>query len=793
MSVKFSGSSIIQFNCSVGFNDEVSRLNVTLVDDDTDDDNFSPPEVGHPVYFNFEGWKFNGLLERYTRSFSFSGNPIYEATVVDPRELLTGVQVILSDYYGSVYSVPNVINVFGYLENTLGFGGSGGNSSGIPYQLVIGTINTMANTLINNLYGGKIAYKGIAYGIDLTNLPFISSAFRVGGVTSMSLMEILGTICEAGACEMFFTLEYEDGINIIKLHTISRANVPSIGTINQFVSTTEGATSKDVGMAMVNDTCAKMVFGGKQENLYYQFLSGGEDDDIDTGYDNTIQPFWGWDLDGNIVLGNYTGYAHQFVLDTRNIQLSNVGRTYPTDVGEMIAILNGYSNWVSYIWLYTLNRYVIDGSGNQTDKFYTVTSNKGGKLVVQQNGASYNHNGVFNPHFMKGYNLRLSPILNMNLANVLFSNTVQGLLTKSSMSYINPVPGDIVGVVQELYDYLHDFADTFYGKQYMVRTPNVYVKYDPDTFQFSSSMLPVSSAYMEVYDVETSQNYKLLPLDIIGITDQQNKVECFVRYDNIGLYNFANIPSDSLFYSSDGNSLFIKCTVGENFVFLDNATFSSPRVVVTLPGIVGINSGLTSYYGILDIFLLRLNGANGITRLDLDELQNKFLKNAFIGLTYLDSKVPLAVTPHVAAIPLQSQIDLYGPWYIATSVGKTVVEYDDTLVPWNYGSMAIMNIAGQAKVSEIGVRLQTLEDGSVEYPGVPLLSLGDQLLSTGPYVTNIQVGVGVGGITTRYSMKSWSPQFGKLAKYMVDRTMTMQKAQVGLTRYIREVERRKLK
>ena len=99
MSVTFLGASITQFTANMGWNDEVSRLQVSLVEDDTQDDYFNPPIVGAPVYFNFEGWTFGGLLEKWDKSFSFSGNPVYNVSVVDPRDLLTGVQIILDNYY----------------------------------------------------------------------------------------------------------------------------------------------------------------------------------------------------------------------------------------------------------------------------------------------------------------------------------------------------------------------------------------------------------------------------------------------------------------------------------------------------------------------------------------------------------------------------------------------------------------------------------------------------------------------------------------------------------------------
>jgi len=159
----------------------------------------------------------------------------------------------------------------------------------------------------------------------------------------------------------------------------------------------------------------------------------------------------------------------------------------------------------------------------------------------------------------------------------------------------------------------------------------------------------------------------------------------------------------------------------------------------------------------------------------------------------ISAHVPAAITPDVAAIPLELQTELYGPWYIATSIGKTEVEHDEGLVPWNYGSYQLMNLAGQAKVSEMGIRMQRLEYGAVEFPDIPSLQLGDQLLSSGPYVTDISVSVAVQGVTTRYSLRSWSPKFGKLAKFYADKFFKIKKAQYEFVRRMKEISRKILK
>lgn len=59
---------------------------------------------------------FGGILQNTNENKSAAGGPAYSVNVVDPREILSNVSVILKDYAGSNYGSHNMINVFGFLE-----------------------------------------------------------------------------------------------------------------------------------------------------------------------------------------------------------------------------------------------------------------------------------------------------------------------------------------------------------------------------------------------------------------------------------------------------------------------------------------------------------------------------------------------------------------------------------------------------------------------------------------------------------------------------------------------------
>lgn len=59
---------------------------------------------------------FGGILQSYTQNRSPNGNPLYTVNVVDPREILSNVTLILNNYAGSTYGQQNILNLYGFLE-----------------------------------------------------------------------------------------------------------------------------------------------------------------------------------------------------------------------------------------------------------------------------------------------------------------------------------------------------------------------------------------------------------------------------------------------------------------------------------------------------------------------------------------------------------------------------------------------------------------------------------------------------------------------------------------------------
>lgn len=152
---KFLGASIVNFSCNGGFGDSVSQLTATVAIDPINSDSWNPNgvRVGEPVFFAFgdiekfvrngsfnsatddlyrvnkpqyggtidpyedSHFSFGGLFQSWDYNKDASSGRLYNVNVVDPREVLAGVQLLLNNYAGSTNQNTNMLNIYGFLEH----------------------------------------------------------------------------------------------------------------------------------------------------------------------------------------------------------------------------------------------------------------------------------------------------------------------------------------------------------------------------------------------------------------------------------------------------------------------------------------------------------------------------------------------------------------------------------------------------------------------------------------------------------------------------------------------------
>ncbi len=314
----FLGASVLDFNVSAGFGESSSSLSVNLlsdahnVGDETgqglgDDvyhngvaDSFIPPPVGSPVFFKFGTeyvtmdaafrktlddtypnfttsstfannaghfhFVFGGLLQAINESKGADGNPRYSVQVVDPREVLSNVQLILNNYSGTTFNNKNMFNLYGFLEYNLplsieqeyttkdplrsftningrtnyigtdmymnsalsmgdilafnagnifpmtGTGFSRRSKQGIPFYRVNQALNALfqmnralPSAYANAGFGGYINFRGYNYVVDLSGLPLMDQFYFID-YDQISLLDLCLEVCEVTNHEMLISL-----------------------------------------------------------------------------------------------------------------------------------------------------------------------------------------------------------------------------------------------------------------------------------------------------------------------------------------------------------------------------------------------------------------------------------------------------------------------------------------------------------------------------------------------------------------------------------------------------------
>ena len=139
---------------------------------------------------------------------------------------------------------------------------------------------------------------------------------------------------------------------------------------------------------------------------------------------------------------------------------------------------------------------------------------------------------------------------------------------------------------------------------------------------------------------------------------------------------------------------------------------------------------------------------------------------------------PMNLPPDYITVPQESTRYSWGPWYrFARPGGKVEVDVDTNMKPETFGSVATMDAAGFAQVGAGLTDMKAIETGTVELAEEPEFNLGDKFAQTGPYCTNLDIAFNTGGIKTTYKFSTYTPNFGKLTKYNIDRISRITKQQ----------------
>lgn len=248
------------------------------------------------------------------------------------------------------------------------------------------------------------------------------------------------------------------------------------------------------------------------------------------------------------------------------------------------------------------------------------------------------------------------------------------------------------------------------------------------------------------------------------------------------------------------------------FMGNNNKTDKNLIAVMDLDGYLKLSQGSSTPTEAGGGAATRYGGLTKKTQLNADQMKCGFIRLLFTLDQMSDDSNPSsnnasmenesimqkAAVPQFAAIPVEFTQAVYGPWInhpglisdsifagrtdtiadVNNLIGGTKIVHDPQLTPWNYGSMEILDNAVMAKIRDDVNYQQITEEGSVQVPGILALHnsayrIGDVLSYegsiNGPIVSNIQIQIGEGGITTTYNMRTYSRKIGFFNKDNADR------------------------
>ena len=790
------------------------------------------PPTGTACYFKYGSFYFGGIFQRWTYKVDAVGGATYDVILESPSKLMDGVQLIIENFNGTtdIYAnnfndfefstnvgasniaygenglqLHNVYNIFGYYENPFfgggdepiaealeNFGLSRFNSSGTPIREIWTALDFCAKKNSPSIWGGPIRFgdpSGGEYGVTEFDLD-VTEALKVYNRIGIDFFEDLkdirvsgpvksvnGFISEAAEFhqwDYFYTVEpvggqsainqladggglIDSGRAVIKLKTADKTNPPQKDKIRQFIDAelTKDDSEKtimnySIGKEWADATTQKIIWGGRRSR--YVEVSG-RINSLGQRHPSVDNSFAVWGRRPSVVSESYnfvgeagSVYSQPFVPQPIFIKTDAFGESpYMVTPFELRMALAGKEAWLIY------------------------------KTMEIIAGRSFN-----GP--LGGWNLVTSPftakveptkeILNLLIEDC--ANEFDMLLTNTSKA-LNRWDDARLRLGDQIFSGVSKIAEDSYKQEYYVFLPNEYgnrtynIYYPDDESEDYRSWRVSSSAFVE--------RGRYAPALDVTFFDGSGRMKPVAGYPlvgrNGGNADFSNLGSDYAIGVNGANGLVLTQSGGPQGEDRWNDLFRKFGVFCKGAKCREYDSITTPDFGLTVLAKLLYN---------IDIAPDKYIRSAKPALQF--AIPPDILEPTYFGIPQESERFSYGPWVTVRSSdggnfdrnGRASAEEISQLVPETYGSYGLLRAVGQKMTEVADSHFHQSESGFVQVVGAPSFNLGDRFAGTGPYVTSMDISVdATGGVSTSYKFNTWTSEFGKLAKYNIDRIAKINK------------------
>lgn len=775
---KMFGAYVESISSSIGWNGQGGSCQMTLVEDPDNDVYVSLPSVGTACYFRYKKFYYGGVFQRWSFKEDISGRK-YDIVIESPGgKVLNGVNAILSSFDGTFYNegeeydkikpydnpkftkelIKNVWNPYAHRENyQFGgrFGAANTNSAGFPARDLLGLLELLSTG--ESQFGDKISYGESKYELEFGRLKDVPEFFRISG-QSLSLNAIISECAELLQYDYFADVEpksgkpSEDGGGIIedpviKVVTTDKTQQPDPGVVRAIVEESKDSgvlVSSDVGQELSDEVTQRVVVGGPASRYFIARVSD-------------CIPIWGKLGPKKYLLApNFLGAPSAYLPDAKvPIVLDETSELGAPTASSLLQGLFGGSYTATVLEL----RMAMAGM-EAWQTFKVFESIKKG---------TYDEDP-----WIAGVEFDTS-VLNE------LSSGVRGAISLATTSMNNAGKAyneEVQKYVKRVFDKVSKTASEFYGRMFLVPLPK-------EPGGISNNIKFIQEDLLEVPSWESTDTAWVSnkPISDIGFYDANGRLKSSAIYEINGDYDYGDMKGDYAGWK----------TFGPSQPFADGIATSQ----------AGPDDGSVFYIQGIDQPYIVIDTGTQIKNFDANTTPDfgiTFLAKYFFGITippqnYINagkSNTQISVPPAVAlpkflGVPQQSTRYSWGPWFKSTvDNGKSEVVFDSNLVPETFGSVDDLNKAGQDTANAGASNLEANETGRIELAEFPEYSIAERFSGSGPYVTDMSISIGTGGVTTSYQFNTWTPNFGKLTKYNSDRISRIYKATIAALQRIRQ-------
>ena len=767
---------------------------------------------GDPGVDRSNQFYFGGIFQRYTYAESLSGRT-YNIILESPAKLFDGIQVILDEFQGTIFSpvnafygggpwqnygeapdqftygekfgedyVYNVWNVFAELENyafndTTGgnFGNADVNSVGIPVLKLLDILQKFGDDDANAVFGGPAQFGSSSYKFDFSELREAVEAtapdYRVKGPVS-NLNGILSDICETIQYQYFPQIIGPSGTDdvgtldtngianpTVKIKMIDMGKPPQPGIIDDLVNDVKSQgklISSAVGKELQNATTQKVVVGGAATRYY--------DAPVSSFFSVFKKSTSGTYVPDTLAVARYASKSHK---NTVPLQFPDQfgGATYNASIFEMRMSLAGMEAWEIY------------------KAFQTMLELEGGD--AEPNSTLYI--GDYPPWFSRVFTTKA---LLEQIAG--FQTNTLDLMNSFTGQAAQAFEEEQKKRAQEMYNVVNKAASEYYGQVFFAPLPyeiggrDNNFRWISEDFQYEASWEICDSAWY--YDIDSGE--ESYPVADVMSYDGEGRLKAHSTFLPNGISDFSALGSD---YAVGFGGRLVSTKGGPDkdlyWQELDGELVQPYALVRTGAQIRTFDNVTTPDFGLTVL-------ADLFFGLDIPPA-------AYIDPGKQGAQIPIppgVALPISIGVPQLSNRYRWGPWYAYGKDGETKLKngkaeviIDDNLRPETFGSSELLNQAAFATAfSGIG-NLQAVESGYVEVAEFPSFNVGDRWADQGPYVTDVQIDISLDGCKCTYKFNTWTPNFGKLAKYNMDRIARINQSSLAFAqRYAERRERRPL-